>query len=69
MIEYEYTDLPVFPLSSSRASGFFFWGMRDDPVQYASDMFKHFCMFKIITSSANWDMCTMSKEAHDMNSA
>ena len=25
--------LPAFPLRSSNASGFFFWGIRDEPVE------------------------------------
>ena len=66
---YLQKNLPVLPLKSSSASGFFFCGIREDPVQYASDMLRHFCIFNMITSSANCDIWTIRRDAQDMNSA
>ena len=37
---------PVLPLVSSHISGFFFWGMMDEPVEYLSSM---------VTNPNSWD--------------
>ena len=32
------TSLPLFPLAISAISGFFFWGINDEPVVYSSEI-------------------------------
>ena len=60
----------LLPRTSSATSGFFFCGMIDEPVQYASpNSMKSNCAdIQRINSSLMRDRCTMSNAAAAMNS-
>ena len=53
----------ALPRSSSSASGFFFCGMSEEPVAYASAILTkaNSCVFQMIRSSANLLRCTCTE--------
>ena len=61
---------PVFPLTSSAISGFFFCGMIELPVLYASSISTNWYSFEfhMIISSEKRDRCIMIVERADKNS-
>src|ERR1700684_1048398 len=62
---------PALPLASSATSGFFFCGMIEDPVAYASSISAqpNSCDDHSTTSSPSLDRCTPSSAAAKQNSA
>ena len=64
------TSRPLLPRASSATSGFFFCGMSDEPVVYASAMRmkSNSLLDHRITSSASRDRCTPSSDATKQNS-
>ncbi len=61
---------PVLPLINSAGSGFFFWGIIEDPVNILSLILISLNMseFQIINSSANLEICTAQIDAEDKKS-
>ena len=61
---------PVFPLTSSAISGFFFCGIIELPVLYASSSSINLYSFEfhIIISSENLERCIMISALADRNS-
>src|SRR5271165_6014843 len=64
-------SLPALPRASSATSGFFFCGMIDEPVAYASSISAqpNSCVDQSTTSSPSRDKCTPSSAAMKQNSA
>ena len=63
--------MPVLPRTSSAMSGFFFWGIRLEPVQYSSPISAqpNAGCDQMISSSAKRERCVMASEAQKTNSA